>query len=352
MTLECRARRQPGQVGLLLASLLLTAACSSSKSKAPSGDSAPSDIAPSLLARDLGSGRCVAVSSRGQIVGVDVNDATFVITPGGRRSILASSGPKEVVNGVGIDDAGRVVGSVTNEQGRQAAVFQDGAWTVLAALGARAEALSVSPDGVVGGAAYVVAGTPLGALVDEGGAIDVAWPKTLGSAVYASAGSDHFAGILETEQGATHAFVNDGRTLRDLGTLGGKSSAALGINPRGDVVGTAELAGGQRHAFVWRPGMAQVLDLSRKSRPLDDARGIDNDGSIIANAAAPNGAESAWLLRDGAEPIELRAVDASGVPLLSVHAAAIRAGHVVGWGVVAAEEEQQPVRCLAWTVQP
>jgi probable HAF family extracellular repeat protein len=136
-----------------------------------------------------------------------------------------------------------------------------------------------------------------------------------------------------------------------LGTLGGKNSAALAINARGDVVGTAERADGQRHAFVWRAGGTELVDLSTKERPLDDARGIDTDGSIIANAAAANGTETAWLLQDGAEPVQLKAVSKSGEPLLAVHASAVRAGHIVGWGVVAAQDEQQPVRCLTWTVE-
>jgi len=351
MALLRRARQVPWTAGVWWVSVTLVTGCSHSKSKASSLGEAPTDAAHSLLARDLGTGRCVAVSSQGQIVGVDVDDTTFVITPGGHRSILASNSAREVVNGVGVDDAGRVVGSVTSAAGRTAAVFQDGTWTPLKSMGDRSEALGMSPDGVVAGAAYDIAGTPRGALFADSGAINVDWPKTLGSAVYASAGSERFAGILETAEGSTHAFVNEGRALRDLGTLGGKNSAALGINPSGDVVGTAEREDGQRHAFVWHSGATELADLSTKNHPLDDARGIDSDGSIIANTVATNGTETAYLLRDGAEPMQLRAATSSGEPLLAVHAAAIRAGHIVGWGVVAAQDEQQPVRCLTWTVE-
>src|ERR1044071_8833344 len=50
-----------------------------------------------------------------------------------------------------------------------------------------------------------------------------------------------------------HAFIwNSSSGLTDLGTLGGDSSYALGINDSGEVVGYSLLAGNTpRHAFTW-----------------------------------------------------------------------------------------------------
>jgi len=42
--------------------------------------------------------------------------------------------------------------------------------------------------------------------------------------------------------------------VRDLGTLGGKTSEATAINDGGQVVGSADLKGGKSHAFMWQPG--------------------------------------------------------------------------------------------------
>jgi probable HAF family extracellular repeat protein len=43
-------------------------------------------------------------------------------------------------------------------------------------------------------------------------------------------------------------------TVTDLGTLGGRSSEALGLNNFGDVVGASATADGQSHAFLFRNG--------------------------------------------------------------------------------------------------
>ena len=56
-------------------------------------------------------------------------------------------------------------------------------------------------------------------------------------------------------------------TIRELGTLGGKESAALDINKRGQVVGWAEIRkrtidGAIRHAVLWHNG--KTIDLGAK----------------------------------------------------------------------------------------
>jgi probable HAF family extracellular repeat protein len=49
----------------------------------------------------------------------------------------------------------------------------------------------------------------------------------------------------------SHAYRARESTLEDLGTLGGSSSCAEGINDAGEIVGWTDLANGQGHAFVY-----------------------------------------------------------------------------------------------------
>jgi probable HAF family extracellular repeat protein len=47
--------------------------------------------------------------------------------------------------------------------------------------------------------------------------------------------------------------------MTDLGTLGGTYSAAFGINDRGEIVGEAETATGDVHAFLFKDGVMHDL---------------------------------------------------------------------------------------------
>ncbi|MEL6815673.1 MAG: hypothetical protein AAFP03_12775 [Cyanobacteria bacterium J06598_3] len=55
------------------------------------------------------------------------------------------------------------------------------------------------------------------------------------------------------------AFVPRRYQITDLGTLGGTSSLAYGLNEVGDVVGVAEDGEGISHAFVWSGGRMRAL---------------------------------------------------------------------------------------------
>lgn len=116
---------------------LVLASCSSGSKSSSDSTSAPGDGPRSLIARDLGSGRCVAVNLAGQVVGVDVDDSTFVVSTQGVRTALAPPHSDEMATGVGIDNDGRVVGYVTSTNGEYAAEYRDGAWLPLAAFGVR-----------------------------------------------------------------------------------------------------------------------------------------------------------------------------------------------------------------------
>jgi len=65
----------------------------------------------------------------------------------------------------------------------------------------------------------------------------------------------------------------------DLGTMGGKESVANDINDKGEIVGWANLADGAQHAFLWRNGAMEDITPFRET--FSDARGINNFTSVV-----------------------------------------------------------------------
>jgi probable HAF family extracellular repeat protein len=84
----------------------------------------------------------------------------------------------------------------------------------------------------------------------------------------------------------------------DLGTLGGTNAAASAINDSGDIVGAAENASGQFHAFLYRDGV--MYDLGTLGGTISNANAINNRGEIVGRSTLANGAIRGFLYRDGA----------------------------------------------------
>ena len=120
--------------------------------------------------------------------------------------------------------------------------------------------------------------------------------------------------------GAATANVTAARlplgAVTDLGTLGGASAVAYGINNLGQVVGGSDTAQAVRHAFVWTAGHMTDLGLAGA------AYGINDAGQAAGVRRDPDG-ETAFLYADGVASV------LSGVP--GGRAIAIdNAGRIVG----------------------
>jgi probable HAF family extracellular repeat protein len=93
----------------------------------------------------------------------------------------------------------------------------------------------------------------------------------------------HITGSASTAARETHAFVHDGTAMADLGTLGGTESRGFAINDAGHVVGESRTASGAIHAFLY--ANEHMVDLNTMIDPasgwvLVSARGVNNSGQI------------------------------------------------------------------------
>lgn len=105
---------------------------------------------------------------------------------------------------------------------------------------------------------------------------------------------------------AKHAFFFDGNTMHDLGAMNATSSVGLDINDHGQIVGDLTDSGGYRHGFLYDPllGMVKLDDLLDPSLGwiVSSGIGINNAGQILVQAYRPGEPWRALILTPVPEP--------------------------------------------------
>ena len=110
-------------------------------------------------------------------------------------------------------------------------------------------------------------------------------------------------GASDVGGGVGHAFLyTGGMGMKDLGTLGGSQSIAVGVNNMGYVVGEAdciEQGNVSAHAFLYRDG--RMIDLNAVTDRvvgwvLQRAAAINDSNQIAGFGRAPDGNMRAFLL--------------------------------------------------------
>jgi probable HAF family extracellular repeat protein len=82
--------------------------------------------------------------------------------------------------------------------------------------------------------------------------------------------------------GFQHAYLHDGKTFHDLGTMGGRFSEARDITSDGRIVGSADTRDGDQHAALWVDGT--WTDLGTIGGEFSEARAINERGTIVGRS--------------------------------------------------------------------
>lgn len=96
---------------------------------------------------------------------------------------------------------------------------------------------------------------------------------------------------------AIHAFLYSNGSMTDLGTLGGTSSQAYGINNSGQVVGLAYVDGLVYRAFLYANGT--MTDLGTLGGNSSKANGINDNGQIVGLSLSAQGGAAAFFYSNG-----------------------------------------------------
>lgn len=137
-----------------------------------------------------------------------------------------------------------------------------------------------------------------------------------------------------------HAFLWDGTTMHDLGTLGGDFSSPTAISSNGRVTGRSTIASGEWHAFYWDG--TTMTDLGTLGGQNSIGYDVDAGGHVAGFSQAADGSSHAFEW-DGAVMTDLVGLGGGGVGTDAQFIA--HAGLIAGTSVDAAGSQ----RSVVWT---
>jgi probable HAF family extracellular repeat protein len=308
--------------------------------------------APEYAVRDLGRfpGRAYGTARDVNINGVVVG---YADDPGAENSLalrwrdgavseLPSPPGCRDARATGINDAGLVVGTADRWMGSDrvtvACLWRSGGVRVLASLGGhRCRAERINSHGRIAGWGELAGSNPnkvggVRALLWTGGKlIRLLAPLDADSEALDINDSDSVVGVITRmpgDTGISQAVLWRKNRRSALGTLGGQSSYAIGINNDAEIVGAADTPEAKTHAFLWKDG--RMSDLGTLGAPESAAVDINNRHQIvgqsqIARSPALLGASGPLyhaFRSDGGKMVDLNDVIPAGIGwiLLEAHA--------------------------------
>ncbi len=147
------------------------------------------------------------------------------------------------------------------------------------------------------------------------------------------------AGISRTpgdDPNFAHPFFWERGVLTDIGTFGGPGGEAIWMNDAGQVVGTADLADGTHHAFVWQKGRGKTDLGTIGTDPCSNGKGINSWGLATGTTTDCNGnIQHLFLWKDG-EMVNLSALIRTGSDVTVTDLMMINdRGEIAGEGITA-----------------
>lgn len=207
------------------------------------------------------------------------------------NSCLWSNG----VTGAGVNTQGQVAfecfnGGSDHSSDVQAAVIAASGVDLVGPTGLNSFGVGINDAGQIVGVQHTDVGSQ--AFFYNGSSIE--YLPTLGGTIAGAAAINdvqQIVGSSTTATGATHPFLYSGSGLTDLGTLGGDFAYAVDINQSGEVAGTSTTASGSLQAFLYSDGVMQGL-----GGGMTEAMAINDAGTVVGR---DNASHHAFVYRDG-----------------------------------------------------
>jgi probable HAF family extracellular repeat protein len=209
----------------------------------------------------------------------------------------------------GINSATNIVGYMDTTNGAVAFSYQSGTPTFLGNLGGtNTFAFAINDNGLIVGSSSTTNELAVNAFVagatgmtNLNNLIGAGW-QLLDARGINDGGNIVGWGITNSVE---HAYLFQGGSVSDIATLaGGTNSYALGINNSNVVVGASSVSNGITHAFIWKAGVLEDLNMYLSPDTgweLREARSINDRGQIVGWGKI-DGAEQAFLLSPNVRP--------------------------------------------------
>ncbi len=301
-----------------------------------------SSAAPGYTITDLGDGLPSGLDNSGQVAMTDDAASRGEVWASGGTAALGALPRQRFSLANAISAGGRVAGASYNIPNRGRAFVWDGTPHRVGSLPGYpySEAHGINDAGQAAGWAMTGTRDRWHALVaraflsDSGHLTDLGTLGGLYSAAYAVSDAGVVVGKADTETfGQTHAFSWQNGAMTDLGTLGGANSLADRVNAQGQIAGTSEVSDGPtRHAFLWDTG--RMTDLPPLPGDTDSAAGgLSPAGDVVGTSTDAATGRTRAVLWHGAAGRDLNAqLPAGSGWILETATGTNAAGQIVGTG--------------------